>query len=112
MRTELSAIVDRLLALDTPELSLDTIAEAIGAAQISVDEIELVFRALEAQGRRIMQDAPRSASAELGLTLQAARRLRTKLGRSPTAEEIAADAGITLTSVRSALLFARVLQRR
>ena len=51
------------------------------------------------------------ASAELGLTLKAARRLRDTLKRSPTPEEIAKEAGITLTSVRCALLFARILQR-
>ena len=111
MRTEIATMVDSLLALGTTEISLDTIAHVIGAAQITVEEIDQLFRALEEQGRRIVQEGPRSASAELGITLQAARRLRSKLGRSPTPEEIAAEAGITLTSVRSALLFARILQR-
>jgi hypothetical protein len=111
MRSELVAIVDLLLARNEPELSLDVVADAIGAAQVSVDEIDLIFRALEDQDRRITQEDTRSASAELGLTLKAARRLRDTLKRSPTPEEIAKEAGITLTSVRCALLFARILQR-
>ncbi len=111
MRPELTAIVDRLLGLSREELSLDEVAQAIGAAQVSVDEIDQLFRALEAQGRRIVQEAPRAASAELGLTLSAARTLRSRLGRSPTPDEIAREAGIPLSSVRSALLFARILQR-
>jgi hypothetical protein len=111
MRAELTTIVERLLALAREELSLDDVAQVIGAAQVSVDEIDQIFRALEDQGRRIVQEAPRAVSAELGLTLAAARRLRSQLGRSPTPEEIASQAGIPLGSVRSALLFARILQR-
>ena len=111
MRAELTAIIDQLLALGREELSLDDVAQAIGAAQVSVDEIDLIFRELEGQGLRIVQEAPRAVSAELGLTLKAARSLRSKLGRSPTPDEIAREAGIPLSSVRSALLFARILQR-
>jgi hypothetical protein len=110
LRADLRAIVDQLLSRPTPELSLDEIAEAIGAAEISSEEIEAIFIELESAGRHVLE-APVSAKESLNRVLRSARSLRYELGRPPTPSEIAAHAGLSSGSVRLALLFARTLQR-
>jgi DNA-directed RNA polymerase specialized sigma subunit len=55
-------------------------------------------------------DAPK-ASAHLSAVLRSARQLKRELGRTPTATQIAAHAGITPEEVRLALLFVQVAQR-
>jgi DNA-directed RNA polymerase sigma subunit (sigma70/sigma32) len=43
--------------------------------------------------------------------LPLARDLRVKLGRAPTAEELAEAAGVSVEAVRTALFFGRVMGR-
>jgi hypothetical protein len=110
MRPELAALCAALLAREEDRLTLDMIAETLGAAQVSTDDIDRLLTLLEEHGR--LADEPQhSASAELGVTLASARRLRLALKRAPTPEEIAGEANISVSAVRRALLFARMLQR-
>jgi hypothetical protein len=110
MRPELAALVSALLAREEEQLTLDMIADTIGTAQVSTDDIDRLLSLLEERGR-LAKEPVLSASAELGVTLASARRLRLALGRAPTPEEIASEANISVSAVRRALLFARMLQR-
>lgn len=110
LRPELRQIVDELLSRPTRALGLDEIAEAIGAIEISSAEIEAIFIELESEGREVLE-APLSAKESLSRVLGSARVLRARLSRSPTASEIAEHAGLSASSVRLALLFAKTLQR-
>lgn len=110
LRPELREIVDDLLRRPTPSLGLNEIAEAIGAIEISSDEIEAIFVELERAKRNVLE-APIGARDSLGRVLRSARALRSELGRAPNSSEIAAHAGLGVDSVRLALLYARTLQR-
>jgi AraC-like DNA-binding protein len=110
LRPELRRIVDQLLSRPTLALSLDEIAEAIGATELSSAEIEAIFIELESAERRVLE-APVSAKESLRRVLRSARSLREELRRAPTASEIAEHAGLSASSVRLALLFAKTLAR-
>ena len=110
LRPELRVILDALLQRRERALSLDTVAEAIGARAVTPDEIGELLDALESAGCSIALEKT-SARASLSGVLGSARELKQELGRSPTSHEIAARSGLSLESVRLALLFARVLQR-
>ena len=91
-------------------VSLDQVAEAIGAAPVTMADIEAIFDALEAAGRRIeaeMQDPPRA----LTQVLKTVRSFSAVSGRRPTVPEIAEHSGLSVGEVRFALLYARVLIR-
>jgi hypothetical protein len=92
-------------------VSLDEIAEVIGAAAVTPPDIEALIEALEHAGSSVGEEAKDSARALLAMVLGAARELRASLGRSPTTAEIAAHSGLSPSQVKSALLFAQVLQR-
>lgn len=111
MRREIEEVLQKLLAQPGPQLSLDAVGEALGTLAVTVDEVDHLMRTLEQHGRVVDEGATASPSTHLAVTLTSARRLRISLNRPPTPDEIAADAGISVTSVRSALLFARILQR-
>src|SRR5689334_21164330 len=109
LRPELRKIVDELLSRPTLALELDEIAEAIGATEISSAEIEAIFVELERAERRVVE-APVGAKESLSRVLSSARSLRKELCRAPSQREIAEHAGLPVSSVRLALLFARTLQ--
>lgn len=111
MRAELLAVGEALLRAPGEELSLDVIAEALGTLNVDSEEIDALFGYLEARGRRIGEGSIGKASASLGEVLRAARSLRTKLGRTPSAREIAEQSGVPLEAVRRALLFSQIVQR-
>jgi hypothetical protein len=110
LRAELQRIVDQLSNRPTRALTLDEIGETIDAIEISSDEIDAIFVELERAGISVLE-APVSAKESLGRVLASARALRAELGRSASASEIAAHSGLSPSSVRLALLFARTLQR-
>jgi hypothetical protein len=111
LRPELQAIVDRLVRTFPSRVQLETLADALGPAPVTPDEIGEMIDALEAKGCSVGDpDAP-PASRVLHQVLLAARGLRRSLGRTPTAQEIAVEAGLSSGEVRLALLFAQVLQR-
>lgn len=103
--------MDALLARGEPLLPLDTVADGIGAAAVSADDIDAIFAALEAAGCTVGDPNVQPASTHLAAVLKSARTLKRELGRTPTAVQIAAHAGITPQDVRLALLFAQIAQR-
>jgi hypothetical protein len=111
LRPELIAVGEALLALDSERLSLDQVAEAIGTARVTPDEIDELIYWLELHGRAIADPIGKGAAALLGEVLAVARTLRAELGRSPQPREIAEHGGLTLEAVQRALWFARILQR-
>lgn len=111
MRPELKAVGDALLRQSEKELSLDVIAEALGTLNVDSEEIDSLFAFLEEHGRRIGEGSIGKASASLAEVLRAARALRTKLGRTPSAREISEQSGVPLEAVRRALLFSQIVQR-
>jgi hypothetical protein len=107
-----SEIVGRLLtgkASQTP-VSLDDVADAIGASAITMLEIEAIFDALEAAGHAVSVEE-RNPPAALARVLSTARSFSAISGRKPTLPEIAQHSGLSLGEVRFALLYARVLVR-
>ncbi|HEX7476751.1 MAG TPA: sigma-70 domain-containing protein [Polyangiales bacterium] len=111
LRPELAAIVERLLARHEQVVDLDSLADEIGVAAVNAQEIDAMLSALEHAGRSVGGPAASGPSAGLGQVLGAARRLRAELGRTPSATEIAASENLELSTVRTALLFARIVQR-
>jgi hypothetical protein len=111
LRRELLAIVEDLVRKGAPQLSLDAISEAIGATAITLDELDLLFTALEQRGLQVGDDSRPAASAHLGQVLQTARRLREEHGRTPSPADIAEASGLDLAEVRLALLAVKILQR-
>ena len=91
-------------------VSLDRVAEAIGAAAVTMQDIEAILDGLEAAGRRVeseLKDPP----AALAQVLKAVRSFSAVSGRRPTLPEIAQHSGLSVGEVRFALLYARVLIR-
>jgi len=111
LRPDLVALAEKLLATGRSVLSLDEIAETLGATAIDSDEIDALFVFLETRGVAVGDPEVGFASAALPLVLKAARELRTELGRTPTPDEIANRSGLTPAAVRRALLFAQTLAR-
>jgi len=109
-RPLVAAIVERLLAQHHGWVSLDSVAGAIGTAQVTLEDIEAVFTALEAAGRCV-ESEPKNPPAALAKVLATVRSFSAVSGRRPTLPEIAQHSGLSLGEVRFALLYARVLVR-
>jgi hypothetical protein len=105
-----AAIVEQLLAHHSGLVSLDAVADAIGAAAVTFEDIEAIFVGLEASGRQI-ESEPKNPPAALAQVLSTVRSFSAVTGRRPTLPEIAEHAGLSLGEVRFALLYARVLVR-
>lgn len=105
-----AGIIEKLLAGSTGAIALDAVAEAIGAAALTPQDIEAVFDALEAAGRRVESET-RDPPAALAKVLAAVRSFSAVSGRRPTLPEIAVHSRLSLGEVRFALLYARVLVR-
>jgi Sigma-70 region 3 len=107
-------ILDVLLeeSISAEVVSLDRVAEAIGAAAVTMQDIEAILDALEAGGRRV-ESRPefRDPPAALAQVLKAVRSFSAVSGRRPTLPEIAQHSGLSVGEVRFALLYARVLVR-
>jgi len=107
-----SEIVGRLITgrpAKTP-ISLDEVAEAIGAASVTMPEIEAIFDALEA-ARHPVTAEKRDPPAALAQVLATVRSFSAISGRKPNLAEIAQHSGLSVGEVRFALLYARVLVR-
>jgi hypothetical protein len=111
LRDEVQEIANRLLALNERVLPLDAIAEHVGSAAVTTADLDALFDALEAAGRVIGDPEAGRASEGLRALLASARELKRRLGRTPTAQEVARHSGLSLAAVRLALLFAKVAQR-
>jgi hypothetical protein len=105
-----AAIVEQLLEQSSELVSLDAVAEAIGGAAVTFEDIEAVFAGLEAAGRRV-ESEPKNPPAALAKVLATVRSFSALSGRRPTLPEIAEHSGLSQGEVRFALLYARVLVR-
>ena len=112
MKERLQQILDRLLveSRGSGEISLDDLARAIDVEPVTTSDIAWLLDALEDR-LRVVVSPESTAGTDLRRVVPAARTLQTKLGRTPNADEIAADTGLAPTNVRAALLLARVLGR-
>lgn len=113
LRPELALVLEALVLAseDAREVSLDAVGEALGARAVSADEIELLFVALEARGRKIVGPEGGGGEERLRRVVLAARELQATNGRRATVPEIAAHTGMSELEVRHALALAKVMQR-
>lgn len=107
-----SEIVGKLLTGKDSQtaISLDEVAGAIGAAAVTMPEIEAIFDALEVAGHAVTAE-PRNPPAALARVLSTVRSFSAISGRKPSLAEIAQHSGLSQGEVRFALLYARVLVR-
>jgi hypothetical protein len=116
MNARLEALCTAILSEVPPgedarrEISLDALAERLGGVSGDSAEIAWVIETLEAAGCEVVSP-PSEAGPTLHAVLPLARDLRVKLGRAPTAEELAEAAGVSVEAVRTALFFGRVMGR-
>ncbi len=104
------AVLAQLLAEGGTALSLDAVADAIGALPVTMQDIEAIFEGLEAAGRTIEAER-RDPPAALKQVLTTVRSFSAVSGRRPTVPEIAQHSGLSVAEVRFAMLYARVLVR-
>jgi hypothetical protein len=111
LRPIIAALLDAFPPGD--DIPLDAIGDAIGSSKIGVDEIELAFDVIEKEGRTIAKEANAvgTGTKRLNAVIDAGRRLRGKLGRTPTRKEIAKESKLTEDEVQHALALAKVMQR-
>ena len=109
----LAQIVESLLARseDRREIDHDEIGDAIGDRRIDADEIDRLFTALEAAGRKVRAPQGAKGVESLRTVLVAARALQAELGRRPSVDDIAARTALPAAAVRHALLLAKVMSR-
>jgi hypothetical protein len=112
MDERLSRILDSLLeaSRDTGEVTLDQLGDAIALEPITVAEIGALMDALEDRLRIVVSPQP-TAAADLRRVLPAARVLQSRLGHTPSVDEIATETGLSGSAVRAALLLGRVIGR-
>lgn len=113
LRPALQTLLRKLLA-DSREhkrVTLDSLGEAVGALQISHDEIDALMHALEAQGRSIVGPEGGGVQEHLKHVIASARALSQELARKPSVAEIAARAKLSPEQVRHALALVQVMQR-
>jgi hypothetical protein len=92
MRDALRDFIEQLVARHgtTERVDLNDIAEVIGRAAVSYDEVDQIIAELEARGCAVGGPPSPRELVLLGDVLTAARRLSGELGRQPTVAEIAA----------------------
>jgi hypothetical protein len=110
MQSVVASILAQLLADSAQVVALDAVADAIGAAAVTMQDIEAIFDGLEAAGRTIEAER-RDPPAALKQVLATVRSFSAISGRRPTVPEIAQHSGLSIADVRFAMLYARVLVR-
>ncbi|MBK9266659.1 MAG: hypothetical protein IPM54_43590 [Polyangiaceae bacterium] len=105
MRPLISTIHSELVERhrDSGRIDLDDIAEVIGTRAVSYDEVEYLVDRLEAEGFEVGEGIGASDVEVMRFVLDAARELRTTLGRTPTVDEIASVSGRAPHVIRRAL---------
>lgn len=114
VRDDLRAIEEELFDRATKgdrSVSLDAIGTALGARQVSAQEIDALVGALEARGIRVTGPEGQRGEANLAKVIAATRALKGELGRAPSRNEVAARAGISEDAVAQALALVRTMQK-
>ena len=112
LRSELRDVLNRLRASGVAlgEVSLDAIGEALSSMSVSLDEIDALITALEAEGLPVVAPQGGRGESQLRRVVDAARELNQS-GRRPTLMAIASQTGLTRDQVRHALALVRIMQR-
>jgi hypothetical protein len=95
-------------------ISLDDFADRVAPHGLDSDQIDALLGALEAADREVHGGAstdPKDLPATLGEVLAHARRFVEEHGRRPSADELAAYAGLSPSAVKRALAFGRSIAR-
>ena len=105
MSASVEAIFQELLGRHRAagRVHLNDLAEVIGVRAVTAEEVEELIDRLEAEGLRVGEALDGDDIDVLGAVLASARRLQVSLGRRPTVDEIARDAGCAVHEVRRAL---------
>jgi hypothetical protein len=105
VRAAVERILNELLARHrgTGHVHLNDLAEVIGVAAVTSDEVDELIARLEAEGLRVGEELDGEDVRVMREVLASARRLRGALARRPTVDEIAADCGHPAHAVRRAL---------
>ena len=111
LRPELQSIFDAIMAAHPDGLTLNELSEELLARPVTYPDIDEIIVALEAAGVNLEAPEPPARPEELVRTLAAARALTAENGQQPTAEQIAARAGLTPSAVRRALKFGSSVAR-
>jgi hypothetical protein len=113
LRPDLAPVLARLLADSerTGRLTLDELGDAIGVIAVSIDDVDALLSALEAEGRTVVGPEGARGVGSLLKVLPAVRALAARLGRRPTLAELIAETGLSEADVRHALALGRVMGR-
>jgi hypothetical protein len=113
MRAEVRLVLKSLLARTKRggEITLDDLGDAIGTMAITPEEIDALMTALEARGRTIGSEPGGFGEETLKRILDAARVIRDRAGRAPSAADLAKSTGLPIARVRNALALARVIAK-
>ena len=105
VRPAVERMLEQLLARhrDTGHVHLNDLAEVIGVAAITPDEVDELITRLESEGLRVGEELDGRDVLVMREILASARRLASQLARRPTVAEIAADTGQPVHAVRRAL---------
>jgi hypothetical protein len=105
------ALAELVAASADGGVDIDALGDVCSRANAAPDEVDALITELESRGIVVRAPAGGGGEERLGVVLQTARALRTELGRTPTAPEIAARSGLDVARVRQALALARVIAR-
>jgi len=113
MRREIESALAELLTKRAPDgfVEIDELGDVCSRANAAPDEVDALIGELESRGVAIRAPEGGGGEERLRVVLQTARALRSELGRTPTAPEIAARSGLDVARVRQALALARVMSR-
>ena len=102
-----------LLAASARErtVALDQIGDALGTLAVSTDEIDAIFKQLEAAARRVVAPPGGGGEARLKRVIDAARALRQEALARPTLSAVAKRAELSRDEVLGALFLLRIMQR-
>jgi hypothetical protein len=105
VRPIVEGILEELLTRhkDSGYTDLNDIAEVIGGRGVTYDEVEHLIVRLEAEGIRVGEPPEAPEIEVMRAVIGSARRLRVRLRRRPTVDEISEDIGYPPHAVRRAL---------
>ncbi|HEX2656756.1 MAG TPA: sigma-70 domain-containing protein [Polyangia bacterium] len=103
----LQPLFDTIQAAHPDGLSLDELSEELSTKSVSYADIDELIGALEEAGFDLEGPGATGRAEELTRVLDAVRALIAETGARPSAEAIAARAGLTPTAVRRALRLGR-----
>jgi hypothetical protein len=113
VRPLLESILGELLSRHrgTGRVDLNDITEVIGGRAVSYEEVDRLIGELEAAGLRVAEPLSGQDVVVMRSVIVSAHRLRARLSRRPTVDEIASECGHPPHAVRRALEHGRLAAR-